>query len=160
MKNKFNIGDIVCYIPKLSGFNNKTPLKISSFCFETHGILGEKLDSPVYLYSFEGFSLSAYEYEIKKSNLTECYNVNKGVEFLKLHHTGYFIGDTEVMVHKGKCENRFYYKNYYIANISFMQIHKVNPTEELKRRIEYYTKKNNSNEIDFVNIFITNTYKK
>lgn len=67
-KSKFKKGDVVYYTPKLSGFDNKTPLVISNVTVETHNLSGDKLELPMYLYSFEGQYLCAYEHQITNKN--------------------------------------------------------------------------------------------
>ena len=63
-KAKFKKGDVVYYTPKLSGFDNKTPLVISHVTAKTHNLFGDELEVPMYLYSFEGRCLCAYENQI------------------------------------------------------------------------------------------------
>lgn len=68
--SKFNKGEKVKYIPKLSGFNNNKPLTISHVCFKAHDELHEALNLefiPTYLYSFEGTNLTAIESDLIKA---------------------------------------------------------------------------------------------
>lgn len=63
----YKVGQKVYFKPKLSGFDNKTPLIVHSIRIETHDFLGNEYEVPFYVYSFENSSLSAYE-----TQLTSC----------------------------------------------------------------------------------------
>lgn len=65
--SKFKVGEKVYYTPKLSGFNNNKPLIIRSVNTETQDFMGNKYETPIYVYSFEDSSLSAYENQLSKN---------------------------------------------------------------------------------------------
>jgi hypothetical protein len=60
-KPKFKVGDVVNYLPKLSGMNPNKKLQIIRTRYET----GDKLTSPGWYYSFKGTNLGAHENDIK-----------------------------------------------------------------------------------------------
>jgi hypothetical protein len=60
-KNLYKKGDIVNYIPKLSGFNPKTKLKISNVVY----VKGDEFTKPGWYYTFDGTNLRANEKDIK-----------------------------------------------------------------------------------------------
>jgi len=64
---KYKVGEKVYYMPKLSGLDNKTPLIVSNFHIETKDVFGNKLEFPVYIYSFEDNNLSAYETDLTRN---------------------------------------------------------------------------------------------
>ena len=68
-KAKFKKGDVVYYTPKLSGFDNKTPLVISHVITETRNLFGDEMEVPMYLYSFDGQYLCADENQITNKKI-------------------------------------------------------------------------------------------
>jgi hypothetical protein len=60
-QNLYKKGDVVNYIPKLSGLNPKTKLKISNAVYDK----GDKFTNPGWYYTFDGTNLRANEMDIK-----------------------------------------------------------------------------------------------
>jgi len=58
---KFKVGQVVNYIPKLSGLSPKKKLKINKVRFEK----GDTLTKPGWYYSFDGINLGSHENDIK-----------------------------------------------------------------------------------------------
>ena len=58
---KFKVGQVVNYIPKLSGLSPKKKLKINKVRFEK----GDTLTKPGWYYSFDGMNLGSHENDIK-----------------------------------------------------------------------------------------------
>jgi hypothetical protein len=67
IKPKFSIGDAVYYVPKLSGFNNKTVLVIRNVTrMDDDGlaaVFGVNFN-PTFLYHFDNISLCAIESDL------------------------------------------------------------------------------------------------
>lgn len=67
---KFKVGDKVYYLPKLSGFDNSTPLEINSVYYKTEDDLSSMLNvdfEPTYMYHFKGTSLGAVEKDLSST---------------------------------------------------------------------------------------------
>ena len=66
-KPKYKIGDLVYYLPKLSGFDNKKALKIENLYFQDHDTLYDSLGvkfTPTWCYGFEETCLGAVELDL------------------------------------------------------------------------------------------------
>lgn len=64
LEAKFNINDTVYYLPKLSGFNNSTPLVINHKAYKQ----ADDFTKEGWFYGFEGQNLSAAEYDLSAEN--------------------------------------------------------------------------------------------
>jgi hypothetical protein len=84
-KNLYKKGDIVNYIPKLSGFNPKTKLKISNVVYDK----GDEFTKPGWYYTFDGTNLRASEKDIKPvSPIKESIYTNQtGIKSSLLNNT-------------------------------------------------------------------------
>jgi len=70
IKNKYNEGEKVYYLPKLLGFNNKKALTINHIIYKEKDTLAESMgieSKPHYLYCFKENNLCANESDISKT---------------------------------------------------------------------------------------------
>jgi hypothetical protein len=91
-KPKFKVGDVVNYLPKLSGMNPNKKLQIIRTRYET----GDKLTSPGWYYSFKGTNLGAHENDIK---LVESLSPDVAKHMSSIHKGFKKVEDDGVMVY-------------------------------------------------------------